>query len=86
MDPPLAPFFPLWGEKSRSGAVPVTARLLSSASKPNTTVLVPTSVLSLFLVGTARGNSLRPSDARSTSGFAVPAGCGPSKTIQRPRD
>ena len=83
---PLALIFPLWGEQSRLDAARVTVRLLSSATKPNSTVLVRTSVLSLFLAGTARGNSLRPADARSASGFAGPTVCGPSKTIQRPND
>jgi len=65
---------------------PEIVRLRSSATKRISRLPVRTSVLSLFLAGTARGNSLRPADARSACGYATPRGCGPSKTIQRPND
>ena len=71
MVPPLGLIFPLCGEQTRLDAARVIVHLLSSASKPNSTVLVHTSFLSLSLAGTARGNSLRPADARS-AGLLLP--------------
>ncbi len=56
------------------------------ALKPNSGILVRSSVLSPFLAGTASGLTLRPADARSAFGFAAAVGCGTSKTIQRPND